>query len=49
MSGTGASVEAPARADRSRDIGNHLRFCRRRQVERLIEATESPVALGTVH
>lgn len=47
--GTGAGLEAATRASRSRDIGNHLHFCRWRQVERLIEVMESPAALGTVH
>ncbi len=47
--GPGASAEAAVRASRSRDIGNHLHFCRWRQVERLIEVMASPAAVGTVH
>ena len=47
--GAAAGSEAAARADRSRDLGNHLHFCRWRQVERLIEVLASPAALGTVH
>ena len=34
--GDDAGFEAAARADRSRDLGNHLHFCRWRQIERLI-------------
>lgn len=44
-----ACAEAAARADRSRDVGNHLRFCHWRQVERLIELLSIPGAVGTVH
>lgn len=47
--GNHASCEAALRADRSRDLGNHIHFCRWRQIERLIMlmAIEEPV--GTVH
>jgi hypothetical protein len=34
--GEGAAFEAAARADRSRDLGNTIRFCHWRQIERLI-------------
>lgn len=47
--GGSAGLEAAARACRSRDIGNHLHFCRWRQVERLIELLERREAVGTVH
>ena len=47
--GPGALGEAAARADRSRDIGNHLHFCRWRQVERLIALLSIDRAIGTVH
>lgn len=44
-----ACAEASARADRSRDLGNHIHFCHWRQVERLIALMASPEAVGTVH
>ncbi len=47
--GDSAGLEAATRASRSRDIGNHLHFCRWRQVERLIEVMASAEALGTIH
>ena len=47
--GPRACAEAAARADRSRDLGNHIRFCHWRQVERLIELMLVPGAVGTVH
>ncbi len=34
--GDDAGFEAAARADHSRDLGNHIHFCRWRQIERLI-------------
>ncbi len=47
--GEHASVEAAIRAGHMRNIGNHLRFCRWRQTERLIAVMESDEAVGTVH
>lgn len=47
--GHSAGLEAAARASRSRDIGNHIHFCRWRQVGRLIELLEAREAVGTVH
>lgn len=47
--GDSAALEAATRASRSRDIGNHLHFCRWRQVERLIEVMASRAAIGTIH
>lgn len=47
--GVHAADEAAARADRSRDIGNHIRFCHWRQIERLITVLAADQALGTVH
>lgn len=35
--GAYAASEAAARADRSRDLGNVVHFCRWRQIERMIE------------
>lgn len=34
--GAGAAREATLRAGRSRELGNHLHFCRWRQIARLI-------------
>ncbi|MDZ7282930.1 hypothetical protein N4G62_12915 [Sphingomonas sanguinis] len=47
--GLAAGGEAAARADRSRDLGNHIHFCRWRQIERLIDLLSSEEAIGTVH
>lgn len=49
MFGDDAGYEAAARADRSRDIGNHIHFCHWRQIERLIVLLSIDEALGTVH
>ncbi|WP_322963839.1 hypothetical protein [Sphingomonas fuzhouensis] len=47
--GHAAGDEAAARADRSRDLGNHIHFCRWRQIERLIDLLSGDEAVGTVH
>lgn len=47
--GEDAGYEAAARADRSRDLGNYIHFCRWRQVERLVVLMSIPRAVGTVH
>lgn len=47
--GESAVGEAAARAGRSRDLGNHIHFCRWRQIERLIELLTVEEAFGTVH
>lgn len=47
--GEEAALEAAARADRSRDDGNVLRFCHWRQIERVILTLSSEEARGTVH
>jgi hypothetical protein len=47
--GDDAGMEAAARADESRDIGNYLHFCRWRQIERLIVLLSVESAVGTVH
>ena len=49
MFGDDAGLEAAARADRSRDRGNYLHFCRWRQIERLIVLLSVGRAVGTVH
>lgn len=47
--GDNAGCEAAARADHYRDIGNHLHFCRWRQIERLIVLLSIGRAVGTIH
>ena len=47
--GKTAGLEAADRAEASRNIGNHLNFCRWRQIERLIIVLSVEVTLGTVH
>ncbi|NNM77529.1 hypothetical protein HJG53_11480 [Sphingomonas sp. ID1715] len=47
--GGNAACEAAARADRSRDLGNVLHFCRWRQVERLVALLSECEVRGTVH
>jgi hypothetical protein len=47
--GDDAGFEAAARADKSRDLGNHVHFCRWRQIERLIVLMSQGRAVGTVH
>ena len=47
--GDEAGLEAAARADESRDIGNYIHFCRWRQIERLIVLLSVESAVGTVH
>lgn len=47
--GVYAAAEAAARADRSRGLGNHVHFCRWRQVARLAEVLAAREAVGTVH
>lgn len=47
--GDNAGFEAAALADYSRDVGNHIRFCHWRQIERLIILLAADEAVGTVH
>ncbi|MDX3910368.1 MAG: hypothetical protein QHC67_11170 [Sphingobium sp.] len=47
--GDHAACEAVARAGRSRDLGNHIHFCRWRQIERLILLLSVEAPLGTIH
>jgi len=47
--GGDAAFEAAALADRSRDRGNVIHFCRWRQVERLVAMLVADEAIGTVH
>ncbi len=47
--GDDAGVEAATRANRSRDLGNHIHFCRWRSIERLILLLGADEATGTLH
>ena len=47
--GDDAGLEAAARAERSRDAGNLLRFCHWRQIERVIATLSSDEVRGSVH
>ena len=47
--GDNAGCEAAARADHYRDLGNHVNFCRWRQIERLIVLLSIGRAVGTIH
>ncbi len=44
-----AADEAAARADRSREVGNVLHFCRWRQIERLILLLAAGRGIHTIH
>ena len=47
--GDDAGFEAAARAERSRDDGNVMRFCHWRQIERVIATLSSDEIAGTIH
>lgn len=47
--GADAGFQAAARADKSRNVGNHVHFCRWRQIERLIVLLSADRAVGTIH
>jgi len=47
--GDDAGFEAAARAERSRDDGNVMRFCHWRQIERVIATLSSDEVAGTIH
>ena len=47
--GNQAGMEAAERAEASRNIGNHIRFCRWRQIERLVIMLNIRTSLGTIH
>ena len=46
--GESAGIEARLRAARSRELGNHIHFCRWRQTERLIGFMAVARAGGTI-
>lgn len=47
--GREAGLEAAERAEHSRNQGNHINFCRWRQIERLIQMMHSTEVDGTRH
>ena len=47
--GPEAGLEAAERAEASRNVGNHLHYCRWRQIERLVVLLSLETTLGTVH
>jgi len=47
--GAEAGLEAANRADKSRALGNHLHYCKWRQVERLCVLLSIDQTIGTVH
>ena len=47
--GDDAGLEAAALAERSRDVGNVIRFCHWRQIERVIATLSSEEVCGTIH
>ena len=47
--GDDAALEAAGRAERGRDLGNVLSFCRWRQIERVIAMLCANEVTGTVH
>ncbi len=44
-----AGSEAAIRADRSRDLGNFIHFCRWRQIERMIVMLRDEAVTGAIH
>jgi hypothetical protein len=47
--GQQAGLEAQERAEASRTIGNHLQYCRWRQIERLVILLSLETSIGTIH
>lgn len=47
--GAEAGLEAANRADKSRSVGNHIHYCKWRQVERLCILLTIDQSIGTVH
>ena len=47
--GEEAGLEASIRADKSRALGNHLHYCKWRQVERICVLLSTGHSIGTVH
>lgn len=47
--GEHAAMEAAARADRFRGLGNVIRFCHWRQIERAVTMLSAEHVTGTIH
>jgi hypothetical protein len=47
--GREAGLEAADRAEASRNLGNHLQYCRWRQIERLVIMLSLETSIGTIH
>lgn len=47
--GQEAGLEASERAELARAQGNHINFCRYRQIERLLVILNLDIAIGTIH
>ncbi len=47
--GREAGMEASERAEASRNLGNHLQYCRWRQIERLVIMLSLESSIGTIH
>ena len=47
--GNQAGKEAASRADKSRDLGNHIHFCHWRQIERMVYLLAMEQSVGTIH
>jgi hypothetical protein len=47
--GREAGIEAADRAENSRNQGNHLSYCRWRQIERLVIMLSLESSIGTIH
>lgn len=47
--GEEAGLEAANRADQSRAVGNHIHYCKWRQVERLCVLLSIDQSIGTIH
>ena len=47
--GEAAVVEAAARADHYKGLGNAIRFCEWRQIERVVSILNQDMSFGTVH
>ena len=47
--GRTAGLEAAERAAKSRNVGNHLHYCRWRQIERLIILLTGHTTFGAIH
>jgi len=47
--GDTAVMEAAAQAQKYRNVGNAIRFCEWRQIERIVSVLSQDVVVGTLH